>query len=175
MDYKDVTALLLKIVGAALVFWYIAWLPSTIFGALDAKTLAQAIALSIVPGLLPLLLGIFLFMFPATISNKLIDGSKLAPTATGFREFEVLALRVVGVIFVFRALVDLAYHLARVAVTNSIYDAYGSSRPPTPWSLETAAGVIATVVELGLALWLAVGTQGLVRLLDRVRGREQDL
>ncbi len=92
-----------------------------------------------------------------------------------FREFEVFALRVVGVFFVFRALVDLAYHLAKVFVTNSIYDAYGTSRPPTPWTLESAAGVIATVIELGLAFWLAIGTRGLVRLLDRARGREQDL
>jgi hypothetical protein len=175
MDYKDVTAILLKIVGAALVFWYVALLPSTIFGALGAKTLGQALGLAIFPGVLPLLLGIFLFMFPATVSNKLIDGSKLAPTTKGFREFEVFALRAVGVFFVFRALVDLAYHLAKVFMTNSIYDAYGTSRPPTPWTLESAAGVIATVIELGLAIWLAIGTQGLVRLLDRTRGREQDL
>jgi len=172
MDYKDLTALLVKLVGAVLIFWSLAWLPSAISGALQAKIFWQGLLISVVPTLIPLLLAILLFTFPALIANKLIDGSKLENPHTFTKELELLALRLIGVYYLFRGGVDLVYHIAKLGLTARIYEAHGTPPPPSAWTPDLAANVVSTVVELCFALWLTLGSKGIVNVIHRIRARD---
>lgn len=170
MDYKDLTALLAKITGAALLFWYISWLPTLIPGALQAPSFWWAIFVNIVPSIVPLLLAIVLFVFPATVTNKLIGGNKLNTDAAFLKGLEILALRLIGLFYVFNSIVDLAHHFAKVLITPSFYEKMGVIAPPTAWTPDTAAWTLATFVELGLALWLVFGAHGIANAIQRLRG-----
>jgi hypothetical protein len=172
MDSKDLTRLLVKLIGAVLVFWYLAWLPSAISAAFQAKLFLQGLLLHFAPAVIPLVLGFLIFMFPATITNKLIDGSKLETPQTLVTELELLALRLLGVFYLFRGGVDLAYHVSKLGLTSRIFEAYGSPPPPTPWTLDLAANMVATIVELCFALWLTLGSQGIINAIHRIRGRD---
>jgi hypothetical protein len=88
MDYKDLTALLIKLIGAVLIFWSVAWLPSVISGAFQAKLFWEYALFFVAPTIVPLLLAILLFTFPASIANRLVDGSKLESPHTFMRELE---------------------------------------------------------------------------------------
>ena len=170
MDYKDLTALLAKLTGAVLLFWYISSLPSLIPGALQAPSFWWAVFVNIVPSIVPLLLAIVLFVFPATVTNKLVNGNKLNTDAAFLAELEILALRLIGVFYVFNSIVDLATHFAKVLITPSIYEKMGMIAPPTAWTLDTAAWTLSTFVELGLALWLVFGAHGIANAIQRLRG-----
>ena len=170
MDYKDLTALLAKLTGAVLLFWYISLLPSLIPGVLQAPSFWWAIFVNIVPSIIPLLLAIALFVFPATVTNKLVNGNKLNTDAAFLAGLEILALRLIGVFYVFNSMVDLTYHFAKVLITPSIYEKMGVIAPITAWTPDAAAWTLATFVELGLALWLVFGAHGIANAIQRLRG-----
>lgn len=170
MDYKDLTALLAKLTGAVLLFWYISSLPSLIPGVLQAPSFWWAIFVNIVPSIVPLLLAIVLFVFPATVTNKLVKGNKLDTNVAFLAGLEILALRLIGVFYVFNSIVDLVTHFAKVLITPSIYEKMGMIAPPTAWTPDTAAWTLATFVELGLALWLVFGAHGIANAIQRLRG-----
>lgn len=172
MDYKDLTALLIKLIGAVLIFWSVAWLPSVISSAFQVKLFWEYALFFVAPAIVPLLLAVLLFTFPASIANKLVDGSKLESPQTFMRELELLALRLIGVFYLFRAGVDLVHHIAKVGLTARIYEASGSLPPPTAWTPDLAANVVATIVELCFALWLTLGGKGIVSAIHRIRGRD---
>ena len=171
MDYKDLTALLAKLTGAVFLFWYISWLPTLIPGALQAPSFWWAIFVNVLPSIVPLSLAVLLFAFPATVTNKLVGGNKLNTDAAFLVALEILALRLIGVFYVFNSVLDLITHFAKVLITPSLYEKIGVSAPPTAWTPDTAALTLATFVELGLALWLVFGAYGIANALQRLRGR----
>lgn len=173
MDYKDLTALLAKLTGAILLFWYISWLPTFVPAALEAPSFWWAIFVSIVPSVVPLLLAFVLFTFPATVTNKFIDGSKISTSNSFLVALEILALRLIGVFYVFNSIVDLAGHFSKVLITPVIYEKMGVPAPYTAWTPDLAAWVIATLVELGLAIWLVLGAQGIAKAIQRLRSRDE--
>ena len=49
--------------------------------------------------------------------------------------------------------------------------------PVADWDIENKAGVVATIAELGIGLWLILGAKGIVEMLFRFRNlgvRERD-
>ncbi|HSI23388.1 MAG TPA: hypothetical protein VK959_10240 [Methylophilaceae bacterium] len=171
MDYKDLTSLLVKIIGAVLLFWYISWLPTLIPDAIKAPSFWPAFLLAGLPSLGNLAIGLILFFFPATITNKLIDGNKLNTDKTFLPALQVLALRLVGVFYVFNSIIDLVTHFSTVILTPRIYLLRGITPPLSAWTPTLAAYVVATFVELGLALWLVLGAEGISNSIQKIRGR----
>ena len=174
MDYKDLTALLVKLIGAVLLFWYVTWLPTLVPGALQAPSFWWAIFVNVVPSIVPLLLAVVLFSFPTTVANKLIGGDKLSTDAAFLVALEILSLRLIGVFYVFHSIVDLSTYFAKVLITPGLYEKLGSPAPPTAWTPDTAAWTLATFVELGLALWLVLGAHGIANAIQRLRGRDEE-
>lgn len=171
MDYKDLTALLAKLVGAVLIFWYVSWLPTLVPGALQAPSFWWAIFVNVIPSIVPLSLAVVLFTYPATVTNKLVGGSEISTDDSFLVALEILALRLIGVFYVFNSVVDMATHFSKVLITPSLYEKMGMPAPSTGWTPDLAAWTIATFVEFGLALWLVLGARGIANAIQRLRGR----
>ena len=171
MDYKDLTALLLKLAGACLLLWCITWVAPTITVMFQPQVTAHQIFLGVTPPLIFLVLSVLLFLFPATVTNKLIRGEKLETNAAFLDSLEVLAIRVIGLFFLVRGSVDLTFHFATIYFIGPFYEAAGMPRPPISWTPELAANIVSTVIELCLAAWFAFGAQGIAGVVNRMRGR----
>lgn len=153
------------------MFWYITWLPNLVPAILQAPSFWVGMFQSIFPFLIPIALAFILFRFPRSVSNKLITGSALNTNPELIKSLEVLALRLIGIFYLFRGSVDLAYHISKVAFNNTIYQSYGIENPPSGWTVEIAASMASTLVELGFSAWLTFGAYGISSLIARIRGR----
>lgn len=171
MTYKDITALLIKLIGAVLVFWYLSWMPSAIGAAFAAPAFSQGLVLNILPAVLPLILAVLIFQFPATITNKLIDDASVSANPEALLLVQEVLLKLLGIFYIFRSVVDLVFQAAKLYFRERMIETYGGVRPLSMWSPEDAASVVSTLVELAFAIWLAVGSKGIVQFIDRMRDR----
>lgn len=78
MDYKDLTSILLKTTGATLIFWYVSWFPSALSTGFEQPFDGTKLFIELLPPIFGLGMALFIFNFPATIANKLINGEKLS-------------------------------------------------------------------------------------------------
>ena len=185
MDYKDLTAILIKTAAAVLLFWFLAALPASIVtAAITLKNPAMyqqyadiapaLVILSILlPNLLGLLVALSIFMFPRSVGNKLVQGAPLSRQPQLLDNLQYVALRLIGFFYLYRCVVDLVFYLARVYVRSSQYMDTGSPVPGA-WSPDDIAGIASTGVEILLAFWLILGARGIIGIFDRIRGRVED-
>jgi hypothetical protein len=100
MDAKDLAALLLKIAGLVILGHALFQVPY--FFPLDEISggkfsFADAAMSAVYYTTLPLVVGALLWFFPATISNKIVSGEKLSDASFGVKQFEQVALALIGV------------------------------------------------------------------------------
>src|SRR5712691_8702781 len=115
MDTKDLAAVLVKTAGLAIFAYAVirlpAYLPPWVSGnapfSIGALFAEAAVTLA-----LPMLLGLLFWFFPATVTNKMVSGKKLAEAQFGLREFERVALTIVGVSIVAYGLADFIHAVA---------------------------------------------------------------
>jgi hypothetical protein len=170
MDYKDLTAILIKILGAALLFWYITWLPSLIPLAVKEPFSFKLLLTEATPAIIGLLFAFIVFTYPATISNKLISGEKLNYDATFADSIQIIAIRLIGVYHIMLSVTDLVHHFSKAILTPSFYESMGRIAPPTGWTPDLVGWVIASFAELFIALWFVFGTEGILRFIHKLRG-----
>lgn len=172
MDYKDLTAILLKITGAALIFIYLPWLPASIPIALNTPFNGLRLFFELLPTLTGLAIAFVIFKFPASIANKLISGPKLTENQAFVTSLQVVALRLIGIYHTFMAITDLAHHFSVAVLTPRMYKSFvGYASPQSGWTPELVGWTIATFIELMIALWFVLGAEGILRLVEKVRGR----
>src|SRR5206468_3392668 len=115
MDTKDLATVLVKTAGLAifgfavirLPAYFPYWIGGSASSSISAMFAEAAIALA-----LPMLLGLLFWFFPATVRNKMVSGPKLAEAQFGLREFERVALTVLGVSIVAYGLADFIHAVA---------------------------------------------------------------
>ena len=164
MDTKDVAALLLKTAGL-LTFAYAVFdvpyyfLPHARGDAnfsFIASFMEAAAMLT-----LPIVLGLVLWFFPATIANKLVAGDKLAD-GLRMHDFERLALTIIGLWFLAYGITDLVYRGAQLYLFKRQYP----DAPP----VEVWLGIVAAGAKAIVGVALAIGAKGVVRIIAKVRG-----
>lgn len=172
MNYRDISILAIKLTGIALIAIALIRIPN-LFPYLSADAdipwWVQLIAI-ILPYLLPVLIGILFFMFPATLTNKFIKGGESSDGRSDtFVALEYVALRVLGVFFMFYVISDITYHtIYAIAVSRVARDGTSAFLLQDPnWY----ANMLSTLVELVVALWLILGTKGIMQMLVKMRGR----
>jgi hypothetical protein len=167
MDIKDVSAVLLKAIGLVMLAFAVFEIPLyfpprsnlteeySIFAAFvqAASTLA-----------LPFVLGLILWFFPATVTNKIVSGEKISGERFGAPDLERVALTVVGAWLVAYGIADLVYTLSTMVALQHEVPEYS---PPLSryWP-----GVITSVAKVAMGVGLAFGAKGIARLISRVRG-----
>lgn len=171
MDYKDLTAILLKTTGAILIFWYLSWLPSLIPTVTKQPFSELTLFIDALPTIVGLVFAGLLFSFPATISNKLIDGGKLNRDATFVDSLQIIALRLIGIYHVITSIIDLIHHFSTAILAPTIYEKMGLTPPLTGWTPDLVGWSIATFAELAIGLWFTLGAEGILRLVQKIRGR----
>lgn len=172
IDYRSVARLLLKLMGVAFVVVGVGQLASAapMLIAADMDGIMRGGWLGFVAQyFLMILFGILLWLFTAPISNTLFkaevtSGADFHPWLT---RLETIGIGLLGLFLGFYAISDLVYHLVTLVQLG----------PPSDFELgyaEFPAYFIATLIEVGLALWLIFGARGIARMLHSLRygGRE---
>ncbi len=166
MDLRDLTKLLIKIAAAVLIFWYMSWLPAGLVAVSQSQNLLQGLAVNILPVLIPLALAVIVFLFPTAIANKLI-GPSVTTNAQGLSEqLQIISLRTIGCFYLFRGAVDFSYYLGKVYFRARVDIPYGNGGSLV-WLPDDLASIFSTVVELCIALFLALRATSIVGYLSQ--------
>ena len=173
MDYKDFTALLTKIFGAfmlANVFFF--YLPGSISSALP--TLQESIWAfgfhTFLPSFIPLVVGLLLMKFPATISNRLLKGEKLSELPNQYlRQIELIAFCVLGLFVLSRSISDLAYYSATYFWRNHLNASFNTGAENFLLSPEHFGNIVSAVIETLFGIWLILGAATIAKALASLR------
>lgn len=176
MDHKALSALLIKLAGAFIIINALTDFPRYFANvvSLGGNDLPLWILLAggALPLLVPLLAGVGMFMFPGMITNRLIHTpAEQESLVQATPRLEAAAFSVLGGYLVFRAIADAAYLFSKfklyekVILQDPIY--VGPNILPDEF-----ASFVTTGIEFLMGVSLLLGAKGLVRLKDRIRGRE---
>lgn len=162
MSREDIVAILVRLFGLYMLFVAIRALPALATVLSDSQEGAVALAASLVAtGLFAALL----WFFPLTIARKLLPAASESPAGAALdaKTAWALAISAVGVWLVARALTDAVYWLVFYLRSREV-GAELAQLPPGD-----QAGMVATLVELLIGLFLTFGSSGLRGLLMRLR------
>jgi hypothetical protein len=167
METKDLAALLVKAAGLILFGYAVIRIPAYILPVGDPNAPFSLGALFVQAAVflaLPMLLGLLFWFFPATVTNKMVSGEKLARAQFGLREFERVALTVVGVSIVAYGFADLIHAVALA------YFVHSQHPEVTPLPADLYAGIVFPAAKIAIGAGVAVGARGIGKLLARLRG-----
>jgi hypothetical protein len=165
-DYSSIVRLAVKLFGMALVAYgaitLSSYLPS-VFAERNWREKESIVWVAyFLPLAVPILFGLLLWFFPATVANTVIR-SKL-PAKTGKNDFardlEQIGVSLLGLFLLYQALSDIIYHVTFRALIGRV-------RVPDDF----LALMAATTVEFVLALIFVFKARGVVNLMQRMRGR----
>ena len=176
MDYRDLTALLVKIAGAVLLINVFLVLPDYVTGAFRqySSSFPTALFAAIFPLLFPLIGGLFLLVFPRTIVNQLVRGEPLSSQSPEFlRQIEQIALSILGFYVLFRATSDLVAQLARIFWLRHVESPHMTNVPFGSWIAAEGFSILAaTVIEFVVGLWFLFGAKSILTFVRKMRGME---
>lgn len=175
MDYKDLTSLLVRLAGLVMVVLTVADLPNWIppgMALLRKKSFLECIFVVGVPLIIPLLVGASLAFFPRSIANKIIRADNLPPEPAGILpQLEQVAFGVLGMYLLFRGLSDMVFHLSEMLFLQR-QASMAHVKITEPILTPTKFGyLVATVGEIVFAVWLLVGTKGVLGVVRRLRSQ----
>ncbi len=163
MNLRDLLALSMKTAGLVLIVLLVADLPEYLKGylALEKMTGETGLWIYALPLLLPLLLAVLFITFPYSLSDRLIC-SKEDLSELNLERFEIMAMRLLGLVLLYLGVSDLAFHLSNFMLMRSdIGQEFGASAYNYPY-------LLATLVELVFALLLLMRARGIQALLHRL-------
>lgn len=166
MDIKDISAVLLKTIGLVMVAYAVFEIPLYFppsSGATERYSVFAALAQATATLTLPILLGLLLWFFPATVVNKIVSGEKLSRERFGAPELERVALTVVGTWLVAYGIADLIYTVSTMIVVQRAY-----TDMPAPLE-RYVPGILTCIAKAAMGFGLAFGAKGIARLISRVR------
>lgn len=171
MDYKDLTLLLIKIGGLVIVVAMIGLLPSYVSAGIVALETSwfAFFTVAILPLLFPLLAGILMLVFPSTIGNRIIPAEKLSELPTTYLpQLEQLAMTLLGIYLLFKAISDLVLNLSKLFWAHHLIN-IGELRASNYLFPDTVGYLAATVVEGAIAIWLIIGSSGILAFVRKFR------
>jgi hypothetical protein len=167
MDAKDITSALLKIAGLVTFAYAIFQIPSYFPPAVGAGapySICDSVSVALATLALPIVFGVLLWFFPATITNKIVSGQKLSGSTFGAPEFERVALTILGMWLVAYGITDLVAELVSIVYIRQNYPDI-TALPPRVFAM-----AIASVVKLCLGLVLVFGARSIMKFVARVGG-----
>jgi len=168
-DYNNLVRLVIKLSGIALVVYGGVTLSSYLPSLMQAKTWAEWPATMMFANILaivmPILFGVFLWFFPASVANTIVptEIATMEPASGLGYELERIGVALLGLFFLYHAVTDVIYqvllHRAKVALLGSV-------REPDNFS----AYLTVATIQIVLALLLLLQSKGVVALLRKARG-----
>ena len=167
MDTKDVSAILLKTIGLVMIAYSVFEVPMYFppnFGTTDQFSIFAALAQAAAALTLPIVLGLLLWFFPKTVTNSIVSGEKLSGERFGSADLERIALTVLGAWLVAYGLADLIYSVSTLIFQQR---EYAERAPPLSRYLP---GIVTSGAKVAIGIGLAIGANGIARLINRIRG-----
>lgn len=173
MNSKELTFLLIKVAGAALIVFSIIKLSQTVPYFFSEKyTLSEITILAVSNSIIPVVFGLLLMFFPSTISSKVIGKQDNTALNNEYMfELEQIALSVLGVYLLFITISDITAHAVYIIEANKMI---ASGKLPGTTAVlgpERYGLLFATGIEFIMSIWLIFGSKGMVKLIRNIRGR----
>ena len=145
MDTKDIAALLLKTAGLVMFAYAIFDIPYYFLPSKTDSEYSFIASFMQAAGILalPIVLGLLLWFFPATVVNKIVSGDKLTD-GLQVRDLERVALTVIGIWFVAFGVSDLVYQAGSMILMKRQFP----DAPP----VEAWLGIIAAAAKVLVGL-----------------------
>jgi hypothetical protein len=171
MDTKAISNLLLKIGGMLIIVLSISNIHGYVYAysRFAEKNFSLFFSAVVIPNILPLLLGIFIFMKPGKITNKIIEDNqnkKENLANASLVKIEQVCLSTLGFYLLFQAVSSLVFHVAKFVQAKAGVSFQG---PPPDNFLIFSPAFIATIGECIFALWLILKTKGIVLVIKKLR------
>ena len=164
MDTRSIGAIVIKITGLVMIVVSVVQIPAFFpltsrgYGFSYGELLATAAL-----GLGPLaLIGLLLWFFPGTITNRIVSGAPLAGSPADFRPLELVALTVLGIYLVADGIIGATRDVAFVIAVNR-------QNPSELLPASIIGHIAATAVKLAIGVVLCVGAKGVSRAVERSR------
>lgn len=169
MKSHDVLRTAVKIGGLALLIYSVIQATSSLPLFLDqAKNTGFdfPIASIIATFVVPIIFGLFLWLFPAPIANTIIKKDLAVKSQDKFLVgIEKVAIRILGLYLLYHGITDLA---AQYASYHQATEMFGSNVNFSGKERFTI-GFIVTGVEIFLALLLILGAEGITNIIRKAR------
>lgn len=170
MDYKDLSNLLIRISGLLIIVYTIVNIPHYFIGYYSAQNffgnqasdLIAFLSSVVAPVIFSIIIGLFLFAFPKAVTNKLVVGTS-KESDIDLNGITTAAYSVIGVYFIAFAVADLLYWASYYSVMLN------ELKTNEYFTSEKKVGVIVTFIELGIGLALLFGSNGINKLVLKVR------
>ncbi|USF86400.1 hypothetical protein [Candidatus Endoriftia persephonae] len=169
MDYRQLSNLLIKVSGIVIVVFAVTAIPGHINSFLHQgqDTLAKFAMWVIFPLIAPVIIGLLMWSFPGTITNRVFDKSiESSESNRAAEEIERIAVTILGLILLFFALSDLAFNFTYVYFTNKENAGVITSFRISP---EDWGHIVGTIVEIAFALTILLKSKGVILLIKRLR------
>jgi hypothetical protein len=169
MDYKSLTSLLLRLTGVIILVAAILAAPRIFIGLYlqnaSGGVNAETWLLTTAASTFPILVGLLLIYFPATVSNRIVSGDgQIADT----QRLEQIAFSILGLYFVSMAAFDAVYWYAKLRLYAVIFPFGLNDRGP--WLANNDfAGIASTCAQFVVGILLLLSGRGLANLLHRLR------
>jgi hypothetical protein len=169
MDYKSLTSLLLRLTGVIIMVLAVTATPRTFVGLFLGNAgggfNTETWLLTTVASAFPILVGLLLIYFPATVANRIVPGDgETADT----RRLEQIAFSILGLYFVSMAAFDAVYWYAKLRLYSVIFPFGLNDRGP--WlASNDFAGIASTCAQFVVGILLLIGGRGLANLFHRLR------
>jgi hypothetical protein len=170
MDYKSLTSLVLRLTGVIIVVSSVTSTPRTFIGLIylrgvEATGNMEIWLLAVVASAFPVLAGLLLIYFPATVANRMVSaGTGTIDTLL----LQQVAFSVLGLYFVTVAAYDAVYWWAKLRIYFAVYNELNFGRPDSLRN-EDFAGLVSTGAQFIAGVILLFGGRGLANLFQRLR------
>ena len=165
MDTKAIAALLIKLTGLVLVVVAVSQLPRyfPLTGRGFEFSIGEVVATTAI-ALGPLAaLGLILWFFPGTVTNKVVSGAPVDSAPVDARPIELVALTILGVYLLADGLIEAVRDIA-VVIIVSRQDASAAMIPAS-----IIGHLAATIAQLVIGAGLCIGARGVSRVIARLR------
>lgn len=171
MNTKDISNLLLKVGGMIIIILTVSAIPSyvAVYTQYQVRSISLFVSIVIIPNILPLLLGLFLFSKPGKITNKIIKNNATETdnsSSISLMKIEQICLSTLGFYLLMLSASDIVFHVA--SFIKAIADIPENSSPPSNSLIFTPA-FIATIAELILSMWLIFSAKGIISFVNKIR------
>lgn len=155
---KEITAYAVRIAGLILIVTILAKFPMVIYAY--TNQIEYSIAVYFLPLLTPLFIGVVLFKFPASFSDKFINLSSSTDMALNTEQYLYVGTILVGYVLLFYSLSDIVFHV------SNYYYLKSASGGEITYLVYDYPTVIATIVELVFSITLIIKAKYLVKYIN---------
>ncbi|MGL1932229.1 MAG: hypothetical protein OCC45_10765 [Desulfotalea sp.] len=175
MNYQQISNLLIKISGILIIVFTLSQIPHYLFlvSGYGENKLGIFLTSALLPSILPLVIGVFMFIKHEKITNQFVVEPEKLDHKTEiqcYRFIERISLSILGYYLLFISFSDILYNLSNILYSNaSLKDFTGQIIPLSRIIIEP--NFITSVFELAMSAILILRTNTVVNFAEKLRNK----